>query len=209
MAAEVLSTSSLAAVQNPARSRRTFRLTNVLPRIGFAIYLLALMLPIYWLINMSLRSNEDITSSLAFWPHHPSLQKYFFIFNDPTWVHAFHGIADLCRDQHRHLGDRRAASRLCVQSLSFHRRQVSVLLAAVEPDGASGGVRHAVLQSLLRDRSVRHDLGRCVWRIACSTCRSRFGFSKVSSPACRARSTRWRRSTATRFRASSSASSCR
>src|SRR3984957_18492646 len=89
MAAEVLSTSSLVAVENPARPRRAFRLTNLLPRIGFAIYLLALMLPIYWLINMSLRSNEEITSSLAFWPHHPSLQKYFFIFNDPTWVHAF------------------------------------------------------------------------------------------------------------------------
>jgi glycerol transport system permease protein len=89
MAAEVLSTSSLAAVENPARSRRAFRLTNLLPRMGFAIYLLALMLPIYWLINMSLRSNEEITSSLAFWPHHPSLQKYFFIFSDPTWVHAF------------------------------------------------------------------------------------------------------------------------
>jgi glycerol transport system permease protein len=90
MAADVLSTSSLAAaVENPARPRLAFRLTNLLPRIGFAIYLLALMLPIYWLINMSLRSNEEITSSLAIWPHHPSLQKYFFIFSDPTWVHAF------------------------------------------------------------------------------------------------------------------------
>ena len=89
MAAEVLSSSSLAAVENPARPRRAFRLANVLPRIGFAIYLLALMLPIYWLINMSLRSNEEITSSLAFWPHHPSLQKYVFIFSDPTWAHAF------------------------------------------------------------------------------------------------------------------------
>ena len=62
---------------------------RVMPKIGLAIYLVALMLPIYWLISMSLRSNEDIMSGLALWPHHPSLQKYFFIFNDSTWVHAF------------------------------------------------------------------------------------------------------------------------
>ena len=27
--------------------------------------------------------------ALAFWPHHPTLEKYIYIFNDPTWVHAF------------------------------------------------------------------------------------------------------------------------
>ena len=28
-------------------------------------------------------------SGLALWPHHPTLEKYFHIFNDPTWVHGF------------------------------------------------------------------------------------------------------------------------
>src|SRR5580658_1815368 len=67
---------------------RVMRAT-VLPRIGLAAYLVVLMLPIYWLVNLSLRSNEDIMSGLSLWPHHPSLGRYFFIFNDPTWVHAF------------------------------------------------------------------------------------------------------------------------
>jgi glycerol transport system permease protein len=62
---------------------------GVVPKLGLAVYLLALMLPIYWLINMSLRSNEDIMSGLSLWPHHPSLGRYIFIFNDSTWVHAF------------------------------------------------------------------------------------------------------------------------
>jgi glycerol transport system permease protein len=47
------------------------------------------MLPIYWLINMSLRTNSDIVSGMALWPHNPTLEKYFKIFNDPTWVHGF------------------------------------------------------------------------------------------------------------------------
>ena len=26
---------------------------------------------------------------MALWPHNPTLEKYFQIFNDPTWVHGF------------------------------------------------------------------------------------------------------------------------
>ena len=48
-----------------------------------------MFLPIYWLINMSLRTNEDIMSGLVIWPRHPSLAKYYFILHDPTWVHGF------------------------------------------------------------------------------------------------------------------------
>ena len=62
---------------------------GALPKIILAVYLVVLMLPIYWLINMSLRTNSDIVSGMALWPHHPTLEKYFQIFNDPTWVHGF------------------------------------------------------------------------------------------------------------------------
>ena len=62
---------------------------GALPRIILAVYLVVLMLPIYWLINMSLRTNSDIMSGMALWPHHPTLEKYFQIFSDPTWVHGF------------------------------------------------------------------------------------------------------------------------
>jgi glycerol transport system permease protein len=58
-------------------------------RIVLIVYLLLLMLPIYWLISMSLRSNTDIMAGLALWPHDPSLTKYAAIFHDPSWVHAF------------------------------------------------------------------------------------------------------------------------
>jgi glycerol transport system permease protein len=58
-------------------------------RIGLIVYLVLLMLPIYWLINLSLRSNEDIMSRMALYPPHPTLAKYVSILSDPTWVHAF------------------------------------------------------------------------------------------------------------------------
>jgi glycerol transport system permease protein len=89
MGADVLPNASLAVVRSRSRSLATRRASSLLPRLGLAVYLLALMLPIYWLVSMSLRSNESIMSNMALWPHHPSLQKYIFIFNDPTWVHAF------------------------------------------------------------------------------------------------------------------------
>ena len=62
---------------------------GALPKIFLAIYLVLLMLPIYWLINMSPRTNSDIMSGLALWPHHPTIEKYIQIFKDPTWVHGF------------------------------------------------------------------------------------------------------------------------
>ena len=209
MAAEVLSTSSLTAVQNPARSRRTFRLTNVLPRIGFAIYLLALMLPIYWLINMSLRSNEEITSSLAFWPHHPSLQKYFFIFSDPTWVHAF--MVSLTYVAINTVISVTVALPAAYAFNRYHFIGDKYLFfwLLVEPDGAGGGVRHAVFQSLLCHRSVRHDLGRGSRPLPVQRAGRGLDSRRFRSGAYRARSTRWRQSTATRFRDSLSASSFR
>jgi glycerol transport system permease protein len=89
MGADIVSEAGLTVVRGRTQSAATGKASGLLPRLGFAIYLLALMLPIYWLVSMSLRSNEDITSRLAFWPHHPSLEKYFFILSDPTWTHAF------------------------------------------------------------------------------------------------------------------------
>ena len=38
---------------------------DLLPRIVLVAYLALLMLPIYWLINMSLRTNTDIMSGLG------------------------------------------------------------------------------------------------------------------------------------------------
>ena len=62
---------------------------GLMPRVALVAYLVVLMLPIYWLINMSLRTNQDIVSGLSLFPRHPTIEKYVAIFHDPAWVHAF------------------------------------------------------------------------------------------------------------------------
>jgi len=57
--------------------------------IGITIYLIALFLPIYWLLNMSFKTNAEIMSSLSFWPHHVTLANYKVIFTDPAWYLGF------------------------------------------------------------------------------------------------------------------------
>ena len=34
---------------------------SIAPKLGLTLYLILLMLPVYWLINMSLRTNSDIS----------------------------------------------------------------------------------------------------------------------------------------------------
>ncbi len=57
--------------------------------IGITIYLIALFLPIYWLLNMSFKTNGEIMSGLSFWPHHATLANYRVIFTDPAWYLGF------------------------------------------------------------------------------------------------------------------------
>ncbi|HKJ94786.1 MAG TPA: carbohydrate ABC transporter permease [Gammaproteobacteria bacterium] len=57
--------------------------------VGLIAYLLILMLPIYWMINMSLRENIDIMSRLALYPHSPTFDNYVKIFTDPSWYMGY------------------------------------------------------------------------------------------------------------------------
>jgi glycerol transport system permease protein len=57
--------------------------------IALAIYFGLLFLPIYWMINMSLRSNADILSTLALYPVDPSFKNYIKIFTDSDWYMGY------------------------------------------------------------------------------------------------------------------------
>jgi glycerol transport system permease protein len=56
---------------------------------GLILYLIVLMLPIYWMLNMSLRDNNDIMSQLAFYPHEPTIHNYVHILTDPSWYMGY------------------------------------------------------------------------------------------------------------------------
>jgi glycerol transport system permease protein len=61
-------------------------------RLGFlipTIYILCLLLPIYWLINMSFKTNEEIVSSMTLYPHEPTLHNYIVIFTDSAWYSGY------------------------------------------------------------------------------------------------------------------------
>lgn len=54
-----------------------------------AIYLIFLMTPIYWLINMSLKSNTEILSVFSLWPRDLTFANYMVIFTDPSWYMGY------------------------------------------------------------------------------------------------------------------------
>ena len=57
--------------------------------IGIIIYFILLMLPIYWMLNMSLRTNADILNVFTFYPEHPTFANYIKIFTDESWYSGY------------------------------------------------------------------------------------------------------------------------
>ena len=57
--------------------------------IWLLVYFVFLLLPIYWLFNMSLKTNEEILGGLTLVPVAPTLANYVRIFTDPTWYNGY------------------------------------------------------------------------------------------------------------------------
>jgi len=71
-------------VQNSQASERNwFKIAVV------CTYILFLMLPIYWLLNMSFKTNQEILSTFSLWPQDFTLDNYATIFTDPTWYSGY------------------------------------------------------------------------------------------------------------------------
>ncbi|MEM5530569.1 carbohydrate ABC transporter permease [Gammaproteobacteria bacterium AS21] len=58
-------------------------------RFGISAYAVFVLLPIYWLINMSFKSNEEILGTFSLWPEHFTLANYIVIFTDPSWYMGY------------------------------------------------------------------------------------------------------------------------
>ena len=57
--------------------------------VGLIIYFGFLLLPIYWLFTMSLKTNVEITGSLTLWPQQLTFANYVTILTDPTWYSGY------------------------------------------------------------------------------------------------------------------------
>ena len=53
------------------------------------IYIIFLILPIYWLINMSFKTTNEILGVFSLWPLEFTLENYRTIFTDPTWYNGY------------------------------------------------------------------------------------------------------------------------
>ena len=53
------------------------------------VYIVFLMLPIYWLINMSFKTTNEILGSFTLWPNNFTVENYVTIFTDPTWFMGY------------------------------------------------------------------------------------------------------------------------
>lgn len=53
------------------------------------VYIIFLMLPIYWLLNMSLKTNQEILSGFSLWPKDLTFNNYITIFTDPSWYGGY------------------------------------------------------------------------------------------------------------------------
>ena len=58
-------------------------------RVILSLFLIFLLLPIYWLVNMSFKTNEEIVSTMTLWPHQPTIANYMRIFTDESWYSGY------------------------------------------------------------------------------------------------------------------------
>ena len=57
--------------------------------VVMTVYLVFLMLPIYWLLNMSLKTNTEILNTFTLFPADLTLANYKVILTDPAWYMGY------------------------------------------------------------------------------------------------------------------------
>jgi glycerol transport system permease protein len=85
MAARSEATAVTVAPARSARSGPVFRARYLVP----AIYIVGLLLPIYWLLNMSFKTTNEILGGFTLWPRNFTLENYETILSDPTWYMGY------------------------------------------------------------------------------------------------------------------------
>jgi glycerol transport system permease protein len=64
--------------------------TRVLPRaLMLLLYVAFTLIPLYWLLNTSLKTNEETLSVFSMWPNAPTLDNYKVIFTDVSWYSGY------------------------------------------------------------------------------------------------------------------------
>ncbi len=73
---------------NVAPRSRVKLMENKKPLV-MGLYLIFLMVPIYWLLTMSLKTNSEIVGGFSIFPQDITLQNYVTILTDPSWYMGY------------------------------------------------------------------------------------------------------------------------
>ena len=57
--------------------------------IFLVLYLVFAILPVYWMVNMSFKTNNEILSTFSLWPQTFTLAHYRTIFTDVSWYSGY------------------------------------------------------------------------------------------------------------------------
>ena len=57
--------------------------------IPLSVYFLFILLPIYWMVVMSFKTNEEILGGFTLWHVNFTLENYTTIFTDPSWYNGY------------------------------------------------------------------------------------------------------------------------
>ena len=74
-----------ATARGAATRRRGVKLKWLVP----TLYIIFLMLPIYWLINMSFKTTNEILAGFSFYPHNFTVDSYVEILTNPVWYWGY------------------------------------------------------------------------------------------------------------------------
>jgi len=77
----------MTATQASSRPRGLPRVNSRL--VVMILYLVFLMLPIYWLVNMSFKTNTEILNTFSLWPRDLTFANYVTILTDPAWYTGY------------------------------------------------------------------------------------------------------------------------
>lgn len=70
-----------------AKNQSRFRIKGSV--IVMALYLIFMMLPLYWLLNMSLKTNTEILNEFTLFPRNLTFANYATILTDPAWYGGY------------------------------------------------------------------------------------------------------------------------
>lgn len=74
----------------PTRKSRLKSIPKVrMAAVVMTVYLIFLLVPIYWLVNMSFKPNTEILNSFTLFPSNFTLDNYRTILEDPSWYMGY------------------------------------------------------------------------------------------------------------------------